>query len=305
MSVFVKQTATPCAFTSSESWVILSPIEQSIKRKIEATGTPLKDWNIQINYGIKTGCNEAFIINEAKRAEILANCRDAAERNRTEQIIRPILRGRDIKRYGYNWAGLYLIATHNGYGTVPRIDIKDYPAVKKHLDEHWAEISKRSDKGDTPYNLRNCAYMDDFSKPKIVWMDLSDVPTFAYDDNAQFANNTVYFLSGRENLLYLLGYLNSKIATYLFSQIGSTSGVGTTRWQAFTMEQLFVPRATPKKQSQIAGLVDRIIATKKDDPSADTSSIEQMIDRLVYCLYGITSDEATIIEGKLYCEPST
>ena len=89
MSVFVKQTATPCAFTSSESWVILSPIEQSIKRKIEATGTPLKDWNIQINYGIKTGCNEAFIINEAKRAEILANCRDAAERNRTEQIIRP------------------------------------------------------------------------------------------------------------------------------------------------------------------------------------------------------------------------
>ena len=105
--------------------------------------------------------------------------------------------------------------------------------------------------------------------------------------------------------MYLLGYLNSKIATYLFSQIGSTSGVGTTRWQAFTMEQLFVPRATPKKQSQIAGLVDRIIATKKDDPSADTSSIEQMIDRLVYCLYGITSDEATIIEGKLYCEPPT
>ena len=96
-------------------------------------------------------------------------------------------------------------------------------------------------------------------------MDLSDVPTFAYDDNAQFANNTVYFLSGREDLLYLLGYLNSKIATYLFSQIGSTSGVGTTRWQAFTMEQLFVPRATPEKQSQIAGLVNRIIAAKKDD----------------------------------------
>jgi hypothetical protein len=109
-------------------------------------------------------------------------------------------------------------------------------------------------------------------------------------------------LTGRENLLYLLGYLNSKIATYLFSQIGSTSGVGTTRWQAFTMEQLFVTHATPEKQSQIAGLVDRIIAAKKDDPSADTSSIEQMIDRLVYRLYGITSDEATIIEDKLYCE---
>ena len=90
MSVFVEQTAKPCAFTSSESWVILSPIEQRIKHKIKSVGTPLKDWNIQINYGIKTGCNEAFIINEAKRAEILANCRNAAERNRTEQIIRPI-----------------------------------------------------------------------------------------------------------------------------------------------------------------------------------------------------------------------
>ena len=89
MSVFVEQTAKPCAFTSSESWVILSPIEQSIKRKIEAVGTPLKDWNIQINYGIKTGCNEAFIIDEAKRAEILENCHDAAERERTEQIIQP------------------------------------------------------------------------------------------------------------------------------------------------------------------------------------------------------------------------
>ncbi len=305
MSVFVKQTATPCAFASADSWVILSPVEQSIKRKIEAVGTSLRDWNIQINYGIKTGCNEAFIIDEAKRLEILANCSDAAERKRTEQIIRPILRGRDIKRYGYDWAGLYLIATHNGMPEkgIKRVDIKNYPSIKQHLDAYWDKIASRSDKGDTPYNLRSCAYMDDFSKPKIVWMDLSDVPTFAYDANAQFANNTVYFLSGRENLLYLLGYLNSKIATYLFSQIGSTSGVGTTRWQAFTMERLFVPRATPEKQSQIAGFVDRIIAAKKDDPSADTSSIEQVIDRLVYRLYGLTDDEVTIVENNLYCEP--
>ena len=88
----MKQTATPCAFTSSDSWVILSPVEQSIKRKIEAVGTPLKDWNIQINYGIKTGCNEAFIIDEARRTEILSWWRDMAERKRTEQIIRPYMR---------------------------------------------------------------------------------------------------------------------------------------------------------------------------------------------------------------------
>ena len=134
MSVFVKQAATPCAFTSSDSWVILSPIEQSIKRKIESVGTPLKDWGVNIYRGILTGCNEAFIIDQNKRAEILAQCADAAERERTEQIIRPILRGRDIKRYGYDWAGLYLIVTHNGIPEkgIRQIDIENYPSIKRH-----------------------------------------------------------------------------------------------------------------------------------------------------------------------------
>ena len=161
MSDFVEHNATVCDFDNSDSWVILSPIEMSIKKKIEAVGTPLKDWDIQINYGIKTGCNEAFIIDEAKRNEILNNCNDEDERSRTDELIRPILRGRDIKRYGYDWAGLYLINTHNGIkGKLERIHIEDYPAIKAHLDQYWDEISKRADKGDTPYNLRNCAYMD-------------------------------------------------------------------------------------------------------------------------------------------------
>ena len=130
----------------------------------------LQDWDINIYRGVLTGCNEAFIINTDKRNEILTNCKDDAERKRTEELIRPILRGRDIKRYGYNWAGLWLINTHNGIkGRIPRIDINDYPAVKAHLDQYWDKISKRADKGDTPYNLRNCAYMEDFDKPKIMW----------------------------------------------------------------------------------------------------------------------------------------
>ncbi len=255
---------------------------------------------MNIYRGILTGCNEAFIIDEAKRQEILAKCLDAAERERTEQLIRPILRGRDIKRYGYNWAGLYLIATHNGYGKTPRIDIKDYPAIKKHLDAHLSQISKRTDKGDTPYNLRNCAYMDDFAKPKIVWMDLSDVPTFAYDDKSQFANNTVYFMSGEKNLLFLLGYLNSRMATYLFSQLGSTSGVGTTRWQAFTMERLLVPQATNVQQATITELVNRILSKKKEDSMATTSKEESEIDRLVYQLYGLTCEEISTVEARYF-----
>ena len=124
MSLFVQQNHSCCDFSSNESWIILSAIEQSIKRKIEAVGIPLKEWNIKINYGIKTGFNDAFIVSTEKREEILSNCIDEDERERTAAIIRPILRGRDIKRYGYNWADLWLINTHNGVkGAILRIDV--------------------------------------------------------------------------------------------------------------------------------------------------------------------------------------
>ncbi len=181
LSDFVRQNGELCSFDGSDSWVILSPIEKSIKRKIEAVGTPLKDWDIQINYGIKTGCNEAFIIDEAKFKEILDNCADADEKSRTAELIRPILRGRDIKRYGYKWAGLYLINTHNGIkGKVPRIKIEDYPAIKAHLDQYWEDLSKRADKGDTPYNLRNCAYMDIYKLYDLNNDEIDFVESFDY-----------------------------------------------------------------------------------------------------------------------------
>lgn len=289
LSVFVKQTATPCAFTSSDSWVILSPIEQSIKRKIEAVGTPLKNWGVNIYRGILTGCNEAFIMDEAKRAEILANCRDAAERKRTDALIRPILRGRDIKRYGYNWAGLYLIATHNGYGATPRIDIKDYPAIKKHLDEHWSEISKRSDKGDTPYNLRNCAYMDDFAKPKIVWGEISDRTKFAIDANGDFMQEATTFLLTGENLEFLLCFLNSPLSEYLFSKIGTTTGVGTVRWKKFKLEQLCVPR----HNIDIQFFKEQLAAFLK---TGDTTILNS-INRRIYTICGLTEEEIEFIES--------
>ena len=189
MSDFIQQWHIECAFRSSDSWVILSPIEQSIKRKIEAVGTPLKNWNININYGIKTGYNDAFIINTEKREEILRNCRTEDERQRTAELIRPILRGRDIKRYGYNWDNLWLINTHNGIkGVKPRININEYSAVKAYLDQHWDKISKRADKGDTPYNLRNCAYMEDFYKPKIVWGNLNLSAAYSIAADGIFVN---------------------------------------------------------------------------------------------------------------------
>ena len=213
MSDFVQQQNSICDFATSDSWVILSPIEQSIKKKIESVGTPLKDWDINIYRGVLTGCNEAFIINSEKRDEILANCQTEDERQRTDELIRPILRGRDIKRYGYVDNGLYLINTHNGIrGRIPRINIENYPAVKAHLDQYWDKIAIRADKGDTPYNLRNCAYLEDFSKPKVMWKIIGCNINFCFDERQLICNNAVDIMVGdRNNLIQFVGLMNSKL----------------------------------------------------------------------------------------------
>ena len=195
----------------SEPWVILSPIEQSIKEKIEKYGTPLKDWNISINYGIKTGCNEAFIINEEKKNELIAKDPKSAE------IIRPILRGKDIKRYGFDFANLYLIATHNGYGDTPRVNIEKYPAVKEWLDnggiayngkpyKGYETIAARADQGDTPYNLRSCAYMDDFNKPKICYSETNSAKEtkIAFDTSGFYPDKTCFVLvAGNDDIEHI------------------------------------------------------------------------------------------------------
>lgn len=247
MSDFVRQNAVVSDFATSDSWVILSPIEQSIKRKIEAVGTPLKDWDIQINYGIKTGYNEAFIITTEKRDEILSNCADEDERRRTDELIRPILRGRDIKRYGYDWADLWLINTHNGIkGKIDRIRIEDYPAVKAHLDQYWDKISTRADKGDTPYNLRNCAYLDDFSKPKIVYQELCRRGSaFSMDFENKFLGNTGYLLTSNSlsttALQKLCTLLNSQIALYQLDVICTKFDETGWRWLRQFIEEIRLP----------------------------------------------------------------
>lgn len=138
----MRQNSSSCNFSTSDNWVILSNIEQSIKRKIESIGTPLKEWDIQINYGIKTGFNDAFIISTEKRNEILNNCTSEEERKKTDELIRPILRGRDIKRYSYEWNDLWLIATFPSR----HYDIEDYPAVKSHLLSFGKERLEQSGK---------------------------------------------------------------------------------------------------------------------------------------------------------------
>ena len=212
MSVFVQQSGSECEFSNSDSWVILSPIEQSIKRKIEAVGTPLKDWDIQINYGIKTGYNDAFIINTEKRDEILSNCQSEDERTRTAELIRPILRGRDIKRYGYNWDGLYLIATFPSR----HYDIEKYPAVKNYLLGFGIERLEQTGKSHIVNGEKikarkktnnkwfetqdSISYWEDFSKPKIIYPNMTKYMPFVYDE-ANFLTNQKCFIITGQNIM--------------------------------------------------------------------------------------------------------
>ena len=299
LSDFVRQQDTICDFSTSDSWVVLSPIEQSIKKKIEAVGTPLKDWDIQINYGIKTGCNEAFIISTEKRKEILDNCQTEDERKRTAELIRPILRGRDIKRYGYVDNELFLINTHNGIkGKLLRININDYPAVKAHLDQYWDKISVRSDKGDTPYNLRNCAYLEDFSKPKIVYMEIQTdnekegypFPCFSYDNSNKIVLNTAYIISSNtEDVRFILGVINSKMGRFLTKLYVSQLQERQFRMLAQYVKNFPIPKL-PQNE------IDYIIKAVEYNINKCNSELEEKINRAVCSWYNLNADELNFIE---------
>ena len=195
LSDYVQTHVQLSSFQTDDTWSILSEIELSIKRKVEKAGVPLKNWDVEIYRGVLTGYNDAFIITSEKRDEILSNCTNDAERERTAEIIRPILRGRDIRRYSYEWADLWLINTHNGVkGSLERVHIEDYPAIKQHLDYYWDKIESRSDKGDTPYNLRNCAYVDEFSKPKIIYPNMTKFLPFVYDTSGLVTNQKCFII---------------------------------------------------------------------------------------------------------------
>ncbi|GAA9272469.1 class I SAM-dependent DNA methyltransferase [Helicobacter pylori] len=265
---------------STENFIFANATLLDLRDKMESVGTPLKDWDIQINYGIKTGANEAFIITTEKREEILNACKTQEERERTDALIKPILRGKDIKRYFYEWADLWVINTHNGYTSnlkfkIPPIDIEKYPALKSHLDSHWDTIATRSDQGDTPYHLRNCAYLEDFEKEKIVYGEIVQEPRF-YLDNGEcelgyfYAEATSFILTG-EHLRYLLGMLHSKLITFAFKTFYAGGGLGESgyRYKKAFIERLPIPKITPQNQELARKITDcakAILEAKEKDP---------------------------------------
>jgi len=228
--------------------VILSEIEQRIKAKIEVIGTPLKEWDISINYGIKTGFNDAFIINGEKRAELIAQDPKSAE------IIRPILRGRDIKRYGYEFADLYIITTFPSL----KIDIELYPAVKQHLLSFGYDRLKQTGEKGARKKTNNkwfetqdsIGYWEDFSKQKIVYSDISERLNFQIIEKEMYFNNTIYFITSEtENLDYLLRFLNSNLIDWYYKTLSVQLGEKAVRM--FTIYVLNIPIPKNKDKENI------------------------------------------------------
>ncbi|EQB1339663.1 class I SAM-dependent DNA methyltransferase [Campylobacter jejuni] len=293
---------------SKESFTFSDENTSALKAKIERIGTPLKEWQgLNIYRGILTGYNEAFIITTEKRNEILANCKDEAEKERTAKLIRKMLRGRDIKRYSYEWAGLWVINTHNGYKNqngekVEAINIKHYPSLKKHFDEFYPQLEKRADKGLTPYNLRNCAYIEEFEKEKIVYpCIMAKEPCFSYETSFAFAMAPANIITSNSDILkYILAFLNSDFIYLMLRKFYMGGGI-EGELKTNNLEKLPIPKINSKNQKladELINLVDEILKAKEQDKNANTQELENKINSLVYKLYNLTEEDIKIIEGK-------
>lgn len=299
MSNYIEHNSSIEAFNKQNetSWSIISKIEQRIKNKIENAGIRLSDWDIEINYGIKTGYNEAFIISNEERERLLTSCATDKERELTDELIRPILRGKDIKKYLPSVNKVWLLNVHNGVTSsgIKPIAIKDYPTIKNYLDQFWDKLSIRSDRGVTPYNLRSCDYLEDFNTHRIIYNDIAQKLTFALADPGVFINNTAYYIKGEMNTLkYLIAFLNSSIIDWYYRSISVQLGANAVRMFSIYMKNLPVPKATEKTKTQLLKLVDKIL-TLKHTSNENIDLLQKDIDKILMEIYNLTEDEMRII----------
>jgi hypothetical protein len=321
LGVFVRQHAIPMNFPADgSSWVILNPIEQSIKRKIETVGIPLKEWNIKIYRGILTGFNDAFIISEEKRDEILANCKTADERKRTVELIRPILRGRDIKRYSYEWAHRYIIATFPAL----HIDIEKYPEVKKFLHGFYPKLrqtgqpltvaEKQSVKAhmlvhglavnekDLDKSRKMTSnkwfetqdqidYWDDFSKPKIVYPNMTKFMPFLFDTEGFMTNQKCFIIVGK-NIAFLTAFLNSSLFKYLFRDAFPELLGGTRELSKIFFDKIPVRKVSKEENARFEKVVSRIQSATDEN---EKKLLGMEIDAMVFDLYELTEPERKTI----------
>ena len=209
-----------------------------------------------------------------------------------------MLRGRDIRRFRAEWAGLWLIDTHNGFEDVPAIKIDEYPAIKHRLDSFYERLERRYDKGSTPYNLRNCAYHEEFSKEKLLWMDMSNEARFAYSDDELYCNDKGFMMTG-DRLKYLCAVLNSSLVTWLMKNTGLTTGMGLMQWKKFAVQRIPIPLIDDTRQECFAQLVDAILQEKSVAHDVETTDKEAIIDDMVTDLYKLSKREIDTVSKSL------
>jgi len=261
-----------------------------MRHKIKEQGKTLAEMKSFIRLGLATGANEVFIISRAQAITFI----EADPRNK--EIIKPILRGREIDRYIEPKPTSFVILAKNGVNVR-----RDYPEIYRHLDSFGEKFKKRGAQGQNWWNLRACAFYDKFKFPKVVWIELTDRARFTYCDKDEMCLlNSAYFLIPTEGISvkFLTGILNSKCLDFFFNNIAATSGMGTTRWINAYVKQLPIPSATKTQQIQIEQLVEQIRAEKNKQPPSDVATIEAKIDQIVYKLYGLSKDEIAIVEGQ-------
>ncbi len=295
------------AFTSDQTkletsgWNLADEKTQTLLQKLKSTGKPLGEYvEGKIYRGVLTGLNEAFVIDKTTRDDLIA--RDA----RSAEIIKPFLEGKDIKRYQSPVARKWLILFKNGdtqewFGKLKEEEAwqkieENYPAIAEWLLPFNKKAVKRSDQGEYWWELRACAYYEEFEKEKIAYAEIASRGQFVLDKVNSLFDTTAYILGSDSE--YLMGVLNSKLCTYYFSKIASSVRGGYLRWKRQYMATIPIVDASKSEQETIENPVNQILALKKANPTADTAALEAEIDRLVYALYGLTEAEVAIVEGR-------
>lgn len=255
---YVLQNSVSLSDLNEDNWAVAEKQDFVITKRIDEVGTALKKWDLQFFRGITSGFNHAFHIAATTKNDLIK------EDKRSAEIIKPLLRGKDIKRWAYVFDNLYLINSHNGVREkeIPRINVeKDYPAIYNHLlqyydykspkaikspDGTFQTLKDRADQGDHWTNLRNCAFIEEFEKEKIVWIEISDRANYCLDTEGHYLTNSAYFITG-QNLKFLLAVLNSRLMDFYFYQKTAQIAGGRKRYTKQYVELLPIPQLTDEK----------------------------------------------------------
>ena len=275
---------------TEDAWLLKASENEILKSKLETIGKPLKEFNVHIFRGILTGCNKAYHINTKEKDELISLD------NNNVKIIKPLICGSDTEKYYCHPKDLWIINVHNGVkGTeLQPINIEMYPIIKQRLDGFYQILSERNDKGCTPYNLRNCAYLEEFEKEKIIWQAISKRMAFAYDPKGiYYCDVTTYFMTGN-NLKYLLAIMNSKLFEYSLLNIYLEGD--TFKSKNAIIQNFPIPKKRDERTDELVEIINNIIVAKQKNQTVDISSWASKIDLLVYHLYGLTYDEVLIVD---------